>query len=158
MPPGAVTCRELAPLQSAAALKKGKWWGDPLPPFPRPGPGPYLHQHLDGTWPHPGQWGQHEPGGCGQCGQQLSHVEPGHCPWKCRNHPLPSKRDVMGCFGGWGGCEHIANCCGMALKAPLGMWQEASTAEVVAGEPGAKMGRTIIPGPVMPPSGQVGLV
>lgn len=35
----------------------------------------------------------------------------------------------MGCFGGWGICEHIANCYGMALKAPLAMWQEASGAE-----------------------------
>lgn len=49
------------------------------------GPSPHLHQHLDGTWPRPGQWGQHEPGGHGQCGQPLSRVEPGRCPWKCRS-------------------------------------------------------------------------
>lgn len=74
-----------------------------------PGPGPHLYQHLDGTWPRPGQWGQREPGGCGQCGQQPSHAEPGHCPWKYRSPP--SKRDVMVCFGDgvcasmWNGSE-----------------------------------------------------
>lgn len=75
-----------------------------------PDPGPYLHRHLDGTWPRPGQWGQHEPGGCGQCGQQPSHVEPGHCPWKCRRPPTPPiKEDMRGCFGGWGVCTRMWN-------------------------------------------------
>lgn len=98
-----------------------------------PGPGPHLYQHLDGTWPRPGQWGQREPGGCGQCGQQPSHAEPGHCPWKYRSPP--SKRDVMVCFGDWASVR----ACGMALKHSR-VRQEASGAEAATEAQMAKTG------------------
>lgn len=70
----------VCPLQSAVAPTWGTGKGNRGEASSLPGPGPHLRQHLDETWPRLGQWDQHEPGGCGLCGQQLSHVEPGHCP------------------------------------------------------------------------------
>lgn len=120
---------------------------------PTPGPGPYLHRHLDGTWPHPGQWGQHEPGGCGQCGQQLSRVGPGRCPWKCRSGPTPTVKE---------GCDGVLWRLGcLCVHGPTAV-ERLQRHPRVCGQrrmrPGAETGGAVTLGPGMPTSGPVGPV